>query len=202
MAMWGAPAEDQADHARRASHAALAMRAQLPRLNARWQAELQEELKLGIGINTGIAQVGNVGSKHKFKYGPLGHPVNLASRIQGATKFFSCPLLISGTTQAKLDSSFATRRLGCVRVVNIDEAVVLYELVPSGQADWPEARIRYEEALQAFENKHFLQAAQILGNWLMPNRSDAPALVLLSRAVQCLVDEPVPFDPVWVLPGK
>jgi len=201
MAMWGAP-EAQPDHARRACRTARAMLAVLPRLNDRWQATLGEPLALGIGVNSGPAQVGNTGSQYKFKYGALGNTVNLASRVQGATKYFKCKLLITGSTQEKLDGSFARRRLCQVRVVNIAEPVTLYELVPPDQAGWPEARVEYEKALEEFENKNFSRAARILGNWRAQQPDDAPALVLLYRAVQCMVEEPTPFDPVWVLAGK
>src|SRR5207248_3044278 len=85
MVMWGAP-EVQPNHAVLACRAALAMFECLPSLNERWLSIIGEPIKLGIGINSGIAQVGNVGSKIKFKYGALGNTVNLASRVQGATK--------------------------------------------------------------------------------------------------------------------
>jgi adenylate cyclase len=201
MAMWGAP-EEQTDHTQLACRAALAMLDQVPKLNERWQTVLKEPMEVGIGINTGLARVGNIGSHHKFKYGPLGNSVNLASRVQGATKYLKCKLLITGETQAALDSSFATRRLCPVRVVNIAEPVALYELVPSNQPGWPEAKMQYEQALEEFENKNFSRAARILGNWRVHNPWDAPALLLLHRVVQCMVEEPNPFDPVWVLPGK
>lgn len=201
FAMWGAP-EEQPDHAERACRAALAMLEQLPILNERWQAELKEALDLGIGINTGIARVGNVGSKHKFKYGPLGHTVNLASRVQGATKHAKCKLLITGATQAKLSDEFWTRRLTQARVVNIAQPVDLYEVVAAGSPDWPAAKTVYEEALHEFENRRFSQAARILGNWRMQQNTDAPALLLLHRTVQAMVEESAEFDPVWILPGK
>jgi adenylate cyclase len=174
----------------------------VPQLNERWQAVLKEPMGLGIGINTGLAHVGQTGSKYKFKYGPLGNTVNLASRVQGATKYLKCKLLITGSTQAKLDGSFATRRLCQVRVVNIAEPVALHELVPSGQPSWAEAKAEYEKALSEFEKCNFSRAARILGNWRDHHPDDAPAVLLLHRAVQCLVEEPVSFDPVWVLPGK
>ena len=79
------PAE-QPDHAARACRAALAMRGGLPELNRRWEGRLGKAIGLGIGINSGAALVGNTGSRQKFKYGPLGHTVNLASRVEGATK--------------------------------------------------------------------------------------------------------------------
>jgi adenylate cyclase len=201
MAMWGAP-ESQPDHAERACKTALAMLDELRSLNEKWQPILNEPLELGIGINTGVARVGNTGSRQKFKYGPLGNTVNLASRVQGATKYFKTRVLITGSVQARLDSNHATRRLCQVRVVNIAEPVTLYELFSQSRADWPLAKGAYETALKEFENKNFARAAGILGNLRSQRPDDAPALLLLYRAVHCMVEEPVDFDPVWVLPGK
>jgi adenylate cyclase len=85
LAMWGAP-EDQPDQAERAARAALAMLAALPALDGRWQEAVGGPTEVGIGVNTGPAQVGNTGSTFKFKYGALGNTVNLGSRVQGLTK--------------------------------------------------------------------------------------------------------------------
>ena len=109
MAMWGAP-EDQPDQAERAVRAALAMLASLPAVNARWAAELGTETRIGIGVNTGAAQVGNTGSSQKFKYGPLGNTVNLGSRVQGLTKYLQRPLLVTRATREKLGDDFIARR--------------------------------------------------------------------------------------------
>jgi adenylate cyclase len=201
FAMWGAP-EEQPDHARLACRAALDMLAQLPKLNQRWQPILGEAMDLGIGVNTGLARVGNTGSHLKFKYGPLGNSVNLASRVQGATKYLKCRLLITGATQQNLDDLFAIRRLCQVQVVNIEEPVTLYELAPHGQADWPEAKKIYEQALADFEDKQFARAARALGNWRVQHQEDEPALMLLYRAVRCMVEGPAAGHPVWLLPGK
>jgi adenylate cyclase len=202
VAMWGAPRE-QADHARLACRAALDMLGCLPALNLRWEATLEEPMDVGIGVNSGLARVGNIGSPCKFKYGPLGNTVNLASRVQGATKYLKCPVLITGATRAGLDATFLTRRLCQARVVNIAGAVELHEVFPEGQAGWPAVRDEYEKALQAFEQRRFGEAARALGIWRMQGgTTDGPALVLLHRAVECMVEEPEEFDPVWVLPGK
>src|SRR5262249_49932542 len=118
MAMWGAPKE-QPDHALLACRAALDMLARLPLLNERWHPVLREPMGLGVGVNSGKAGVGDIGSKAKFVYGPLGNTVNLASRVQGATKYLKTPLLITGATRATLGEEFAVRRLCDVKVVNI-----------------------------------------------------------------------------------
>ena len=201
IAMWGAPKEEP-HHARLACRAALEMLDTLPALNARWEATLGESMGLGIGINTGVAQVGNTGSNRKFKYGALGNTVNIASRVQGATKYFKTKLVITGTTQAQLDASFPTRRLCKVAVVNIAEPVDLYELASPGQVVWPYFKAAYEQALTAFKGKNFGNAIRILGNLLAERPDDGPSLILLSRAVNCMVEEGAEFDPVWKLPGK
>jgi adenylate cyclase len=201
MAMWGAP-DEQPDHARLACLAALDMLGKLPLLNERWQPMLQARMGVGIGINSGIARVGNTGSRYKFKYGPLGNAVNVASRVEGATKYLRTRLLVTGATRAGLDESFAARRLCQVRVVNIAGPVDLYELAPPGDPRWPDLRERYEQALQAFEQREFRRAAQIAGNLLEEYPDDGPALLLLSRSVGSLVEGPAAAAPVWELPGK
>jgi adenylate cyclase len=201
MAMWGAP-EDQPDHATLACRTALAMYSCLPGLNEKWQATLGEPLNLGIGVNSGIAQVGNVGSDIKFKYGALGNTVNLASRVQGATKHLKARLLITEATQSYLDAAFHTRQLCQVRVVNIAQPVTLFELVEPNNDSWAGLKQGYEEALAAFYKAEFRRTCQILGRLILDHPYDGPALLLLSRAVACLVEEPNPFDPVMVLQGK
>src|SRR5262249_26357184 len=110
LAMWNAPA-DQPDHAVLASRAALKMLVELPALSAEGQPLTGGPLGLGVGVNTGPALVGNTGNRFKFKYSPLGHTVNLASRVEGATKQLGIPLLITGSTRICLGDTFATRRL-------------------------------------------------------------------------------------------
>ena len=201
MAMWGAP-EDQPDHAIRACRTALAMFDALPALNEHWQPIVKETLNLSIGVNSGTAQVGNVGSRIKFKYGALGNTVNLASRVQGATKHLKAASLITEATRATLDDSFLIRRLCQVRVVNIEQPVTLYELVTPTPADWAVLKNDYEQALDEFTRGHFRPACRLLGRLILDHPNDGPALLLLSRAVACLVETPDPFDPVMVLEGK
>ena len=98
-----------------------------PALNQRWEPILGEPLNIGIGINTGVARVGNTGSQYKFKYGPLGNPVNLASRVQGATKYLRCPLLIMSSPQdhvvpAASSDALAARVSGPVERVTLERS--------------------------------------------------------------------------------
>ena len=199
MAMWGAP-KPQADHAKLACRAALDMLAQLPELERRWRSVIDEPFGIGIGVNSGRVRAGNTGSHFKFKYSPLGTTVNLASRVEGATKYLRTAALITGDTADLVGDAIPKRRLCSVRVVNIEEAVPLFELglPPGGEAIVKE----YETALAAFENRDFRDAARILTGLLHQVPDDGPALVLLSRTVNALVSGPLPDHPVWTLEGK
>ena len=127
LAMWNAPAP-QNDHAQRACRAALAMLKELPRFNERWQATIGGPLVLGVGINTGIARVGNTGSSRKLKYGPHGLTVNLASRVQDATKNVRVPLLVSPSVRERVADLYDTRSVGRLELKGIAGPVELFEL--------------------------------------------------------------------------
>ena len=108
-----------------------------PSSTAAGRAGSVRAIGLGIGINSGPALVGNTGSLQKFKYGPLGHTVNLASRVEGATKHLGVSLLITGSTREQLGDHFATRRLCRARVVGIAGEVELHELhAESASPEW------------------------------------------------------------------
>jgi hypothetical protein len=110
--------------------------------------------------------------------------------------------IITGSTRRLLDDSFRVRRLCAVQVVNIVEPVELFELDCDGGPGRDELFTRYEEALTAFDAREFSTAARHLGGILGAFPGDGPTLVLLSRAVAAMVDEPEDFTPVWRLPGK
>jgi adenylate cyclase len=128
--------------------------------------------------------------------------VNLASRVQGATKYLRSQLLVTEFTRAKLDDTFDWRRLSKVRVVNIDRPVDLYEVVPSNRPGWTEVKEFYEQALAEFEQGNFRSAARLLAPLVAEHREDGPAMVLMLRVIRALVEQTSAFDPTWELPGK
>lgn len=201
MAMWGAPVK-QDDHAILACRAGIAMLRRLPELNRRWQSTLNAPIDVGIGINSGPVQAGNTGSRQKFNYGALGHTVNLASRVQGATKYLRTRLIVTGSTFDALSQEFSTRRLCNVRVVNIQQPVPLYEVNDPTNKSIHRLLEEYESSLNYFETGHFRKAAGVLGSVMNDFREDAPSLLLLSRTVNAMVQGDEDFDPVWELPGK
>jgi adenylate cyclase len=177
----------------------------LPSVSDSYRDVLGGALGLGIGINTGKALVGNVGSQSRLKYGPFGHTVNLASRVEGATKQLGVPLLVTGSTRECLGDGFALRRLCKVRVVGMEGAVDLYELHgEKADADWLTRRTTYEKALSQFETAHWSAACQTIHPLLSSETGqyDLPSLDLVSRAVECLRNPPEKFDPVLELGRK
>jgi adenylate cyclase len=127
MAIFGAPLA-YPDHAERACRAALAMLAELEKLQAQWTAEGREPFHIGIGINTGEMVVGNLGSEQVFTYTVVGDGVNLASRLESLTKDFGASIVISERTYAAVRHAFAGRYLGEVRVKGKATAVKIYAL--------------------------------------------------------------------------
>lgn len=197
MAMWNAP-QERPNHAYLACKAALAMISDLPGLNEAWQGRVGQPLALGIGLNTGLACVGNTGSSMRFNYSPLGHAVNLASRVEGATKHLGVPVLISGETHSLLGGALPTRRLCQAKLQGIAAPVTLYELTPQTDAGW---RIRcqsYELAQSLYEQGRFSEACIALKAALSPEdfERDAPSRSLLERATRFQTAPPTPFDPV------
>ncbi|HLI14040.1 MAG TPA: adenylate/guanylate cyclase domain-containing protein [Alphaproteobacteria bacterium] len=133
MAFWNAPIAIP-DHATRACRAALAMRAELVRLNATWRREAEaegrgfEEVHIGIGLNTGVCCVGNMGSDQRFDYSVLGDDVNLASRLEGQSKTYGVDIVIGERTAAEAPA-LATLELDLIRVKGKTRPVRIFGLI-------------------------------------------------------------------------
>ncbi len=202
MAMWGAPG-DQPDHAERACLAACEMLSQHEPLRERWSEVTPDGFGFGIGINTGIARVGNTGSKIKFKYGPLGNVVNVASRVQGVTKQAGVRAMVTASTAAAIaGKSFDLRRIATTAVVGIKEPIMLLQLAHDEPPTWRKMRDKYEASLSRFESGDFSAAARQLATLVHDYPGDQPSLILLGRVVEALTDKTKVVDPVWRLRDK
>ena len=133
MAFWNAPL-DQPDHAKLACTAALKMRAAAEKLNKEDALRLKErmgpdtEIRIGMGINTGGACVGNVGSMERFDYSAVGDAVNVASRVESSCKHVVFDILVSGATAA-LAEDFALLEAGGISLKGKSAPETLYLLV-------------------------------------------------------------------------
>ena len=119
------------DHALQACKTALDMRACLDRLLAKWKAEGVEPFDFGVGINTGQAVVGNLGSEMIFDYTAIGDTINLGARLEALTRDYDTThrIIISENTYAKVQNQVEARYLDEVKVKGKDLAVRIYELL-------------------------------------------------------------------------
>ncbi len=128
MAFWGAPLPME-DHALRACRCSLAMYKSLHVMQERWVAEGRPPIDIGIGLNTGIATVGNIGSTNRMEYTCMGDTINLGSRLEGINKFYGTNIIISEFTYAKVKDHVIARELDLIRVKGKNEPVRIYELL-------------------------------------------------------------------------
>jgi adenylate cyclase len=126
MCFWGAPLEVK-DHAYRACTCALRQKKRLAELNESWPPE--KRLAIGIGINTGIMTVGNMGSEGRMNYTLMGDNVNLGARLEGTNKVYGTMIIVSEYTYAMVKDQFLFRELDTIRVKGKNRPVVIYELV-------------------------------------------------------------------------
>jgi adenylate cyclase len=131
MAFWGAPVQDP-QHRQHAVEAALAMLEQVVAMRPEFSAHNWPEVNIGIGINTGMMNVGDMGSEYRRAYTVIGDAVNLGSRLEGLTKYYGVLLIVSETTAAGLEN-ILLRHLDRVKVKGKNEPVDIYE--PVGLAD-------------------------------------------------------------------
>jgi adenylate cyclase len=161
VAVFGAPVDDPV-HARNAVLAALRCRAGLEELNRRAGSRMGHRLAQRIGLNTGEALVGNIGSRRRFNYTVMGDVVNLASRLEGANKFFGTNILVSEATVALTGSIFAWREIDAIGVKGRSGAVRVYEpFAVSGQetSEQSERAAAYAAGLERWRSGDFSSAA-------------------------------------------
>jgi len=132
MALFGAPLDDS-DHADHAVTAAVAMRAALDELNARWVREGKRPLDIGIGVNSGEMVAGIIGAETIMSYTVIGDAVNLGARLESLNKEYGTHIIISEATRSQLKRRYDSRRLGEVTVKGKTRPVEIFEV--RGPAD-------------------------------------------------------------------
>ncbi|MFH1671775.1 MAG: adenylate/guanylate cyclase domain-containing protein [Candidatus Portnoybacteria bacterium] len=128
MAFWGAPLKEP-NHANKACQAALEMMEQLEKKKGDWQKEFNVDLNIGIGINTGDAIIGNMGSEKRFDYTVMGDSVNLASRLEGLNKQYQTSIIVGQFTKEKAKDDFVFEYLDKVTVKGKKQEVEIYKLI-------------------------------------------------------------------------
>jgi adenylate cyclase len=211
MAFWGAPYENS-EHALQACIAALEMMKRVRALQKKWVEEGKPPLDIGIGLNSGVASVGNMGSALHYGYTALGDAVNLSSRLEGLNKDYGTHIIVNESTYAAAkDSGFLFRELDLIRVKGKLQPVTIYELYghlldlqQEGTLTEMQARFeQFEAARQLYRRRCWSEALHafqaILDHW----PSDGPSIVYLKRCQEYLAEEPLAnWDGVFTMTHK
>lgn len=202
VAVFGAPADDP-DHAANAARAALDCCKKLAELNASSPTFQRSKLAQRIGINSGEALVGNFGSQRRFNYSVMSDAVNLASRLEGANKFYGTTVIASETTVALAGDAFAWRELDAIRVKGRTQALKIYELLAlSGELETSRKALiaAYAEGLAHWRAREFELAAKQFGQ---SAEIDRPAALFCARARELARNPPgADWDPIRSLQEK
>jgi adenylate cyclase len=196
MAFWNAPVEDK-DHRADAVLAALACQDIIKDLNKTLDKAIPEVPAVRIGINSGVATVALTGTQRKLQYTAIGDEVNLASRLEGANKFFGSKIIISGSTYDGCQDRVEARYLGKARVVGKETPIAVYEpLAAKGKLppEWTKALPLYAKGVEDFDARRYPEALESFKAFsgLMPDDGPGQLYLRLSTDYAAL-----PPDESW-----
>ena len=203
MALFGAPFNGPHD-ADNALAVANQMMVKLAELNDRRAAIGRAAIDIGIGISTGEVIVGNIGSAKRMEYTVIGDNVNLASRLEGATKQYGAKILLSESTVRELTQPALLREVDVIRVKGKDQPVAVYEAL--GFRETPQLRDMldaYAQGLAAYRARKWKPAMTAFEAALKLQPADGPAAMYLDRC-RLYADTPPAddWDGVWTLKTK
>jgi len=188
IAFWNAPLE-QPDHALRACRAALKCQQRLEELGPDFKKRFGHRLSMRIGLNSGEAVVGNMGSQRRFDYTAMGDTVNLASRLEGACKFYNLPILIGEGTAEKVKDNIVCREVDLIQVVGKKRPVRIFQII--AEKEKVEAKVlskiaAFEEAVKTYRKREWSKALSLF-RFL---EDDVIARIYIERCQQFKESEP------------
>ncbi|WP_247748025.1 adenylate/guanylate cyclase domain-containing protein [Ruegeria sp. R13_0] len=181
MAFWGAPRQNP-NHAEHACRAALELVEVVE--NSALQSQSDEALHVRIGLNSGEALVGNIGSEHRLNYTAIGDVVNVASRLEGVNKTYGTAILIGPETRREAGNAIIARELDTMEIAGRSEELVVFELIAMAEdtpepPDWITA---YETGLTHFRAGRFAQSIDAFKTADTLRGGDPASLVMIERA--------------------
>ncbi|MGE7471047.1 adenylate/guanylate cyclase domain-containing protein [Bosea sp. NPDC003192] len=200
MAFWGAPRPEPhtALPACRAALAIVAETAAAGLMDAGGQP-----LRVRVGLHSGEAIVGNIGSRTRLNYTAIGDSVNLASRLEGANKVYGTAILISEETRREAGEAIIVREVDRIAVYGRDHGVTVYELLGLAATETRPAWVEsYERALAAYRQRRFDDALGLIDACLAQRPQDGPAMALAERCRDLLAAPLVDWRPVHALQTK
>lgn len=211
MAYWGAPFVEEAEQTHLAALAAIDMIGQVNQL----RKDLPELLgvraipadcDIRIGIATGEALVGSIGSEFMMSYTVLGDTVNLASRLEGANKFYGSRSLISEATASACAATIELREIDRLVAVGQTQPVAVFEIIGKKDELTPaqtELRQRYADGLAAYRDRRWDDAEQAFAAALAAAPGDGPSIAMKSRVAAFRQNPPAAdWDGAWRLEQK
>jgi len=206
MAFWGAPLDDP-DHSWKACYAALENQMRMNELQAYFRGMgLTTDLKVRIGMNTGVALVGMMGSIKKLNYSIIGDSVNLASRLEGANKQYGTYTMISETTYLEAKDRIRARPLDLIRVRGKKLPTSVYELMAKkGELDQTGQNLLevFSAGIEAYRKRNFQNAISCFEKGRQIAPEDGPARLYLDRCRQYLTNPPADdWDGVFTMSSK
>jgi len=184
LAFWNTPDRVE-DHATKACGAALSMHSALGPMNMMFRTQGLPELTIRVGVHTGEVYSGNLGSERKMKFGCVGEAVNVASHLEELCKLYGTDVLCSGDTREQLKPEFMLRSIDRVRLKGREGLMELYEVIGKPSYRPSEQRLEhaklYEQALLAFREARFAEAAALCPELLL-RRKDKASELLRERA--------------------
>jgi len=181
MAIFGAPKKHE-DDALRSVLAGLEMAESLEVFNLGQRQRGKPEFRIGVGINYGVVTVGNIGCEKKMNYTVIGDAVNLASRLEGATKMYRQPLLMSQDVRDRVSDKVRCRQVDTIAVKGKSKGVSVHTarsmLTPAEEKGWA----IHEEAVGKYYARDFAPAAEGFRDVLSLLPDDYPAKIYLERA--------------------
>lgn len=190
----------------RAIAAAIAMVRGLAAWNCARGRAGQPPIQVGIGVNTDIVVAGNIGSATRTDYTVIGDGVNLASRLQQASRIYGTPILISEQTRARLRGSWCLRLVDTVTVRGRAEPVAVHEILDQHGGDGaispaaPNVLLHYEAGMRDYRRRRFADAASAFGRVAALCPDDRLTAIWLERCRRLLRDPPpAGWDGTWTI---
>lgn len=205
MAFWGAPLDDP-QHALHACQTTLQLSKAFKQLNEKWRSENKPIIATRIGINTGTAVVGNVGSDDRLSYTAVGDAVNLASRLENLNKIYGTYSIISDFTYQLVKEHFNCRLLDKVAVKGKTQEVYIYELI-SEKTTEPDKKLEhfnsiFNTAFSYYEKGDWTTALKLFENLLHEYPEDKLAKLFIERCIAFQQHSPQNWTGVWVVSEK
>lgn len=185
IAMFGAPI-DLENQAKAACRASVDMQRRLAELRTQWREQNRPELKMRIGLYTGKATVGNMGSKNRMDYTMMGDTVNTAARLEGVNKVYGTYTMIGESTHSEAiagDDTFLTRELDRILVVGKKEPLKIYEIIGLKEEAGPMREIVeiYAEGMKHYRNGEWEAAIRLFDEILKQFPDDGPSIAMRQR---------------------